>query len=134
MFGVPIGPFFVMNIVKPRINLAAVQSLSALGPFYAPASSLTKCSTEDDSRDLSETAAPLTAEAHRDIADRLKGAVFLAVREELAENIANPEATDLGARKAFAFARGLVEMMSDIAESEVERLVAQVQCFSALIS
>ena len=60
------------------------------------------------------------------IGDRLKGAVFLAVREELEENIAKPEAIDIGARKAFAFAKGPVEMMNAMPSDEVESLIRSV--------
>ena len=127
VFGVPIGPFFVMNIVKPRINLAAVQGLAALGPFYAPAQSLKTCGEADESWDLTDDAQALTTTAQTEIGDRLKGAVFLAVREELDENIARPEAIDIGARKAFAFAKGPVEMMSELWSREVDRLVDLAQ-------
>ncbi|MFV1602731.1 MULTISPECIES: 3-hydroxyacyl-CoA dehydrogenase family protein [unclassified Phaeobacter] len=122
VFGVPVGPFFVMNIVKPRINLAAVRSLASLGPFYAPAVSLQRCGDGDQYWDLSDCGTPLSETACRQISDRLKGAVFLAVQEELNEEIAEPEAIDLGARKAFAFAKGPVEMMRTLDEHALKRL------------
>ena len=34
------GPFAVMNLIKPRINLHAIRNLAPLGPFYAPAAAM----------------------------------------------------------------------------------------------
>lgn len=127
LFGVPVGPFFVMNIVKPRINLAAVQSLASLCPFYTPAQSLKDCGEADESWVLTKSETPLTATAQTEISNRLKGAVFLAVQEELNEEIARPEAIDLGAQKASAFAKGPIEMMSELGSREVGRLVELAQ-------
>ncbi len=123
VFGVPIGPFTVMNIVKPRINLAAIQSLSALGPFYSPSPSMVRCGGADELWDIEETDPPLTAATDTAIADRLAGAVFYAVREALAENVASPEDIDLGARKAFAFTKGPNEIMHEIGNAETQRLI-----------
>ena len=38
--GAAAGPFQVMNLIKPRINLHAIRNLAPLGPFYAPARSM----------------------------------------------------------------------------------------------
>ncbi|MBG6142666.1 3-hydroxybutyryl-CoA dehydrogenase [Labrenzia sp. EL_142] len=126
-FGVGIGPFAVMNIVKPRINLAAVRNLAELGEFYAPADSLQRLGDADGYWDMSSANAPLDENTVRRIGDRLKGAVFLAVLEELEERVATPEAIDNGARKAFTFARGPVELMHLSGEQEVRRLVELVK-------
>ncbi len=125
-FGVPIGPFAVMNIVKPRINLAAIHNLAHLGPFYAPAPSLIACGDSDGSWPLDDAPEPLGKAAHDTIAKRLQGAVFLAVRQALAEQVAAPEAIDLGARKAFAFKTGPVAMMDAIGKDAVEERITLV--------
>ena len=37
VLGAAAGPFAVMNLIKPRINLHAIRNLAPLGTFYAPA-------------------------------------------------------------------------------------------------
>lgn len=127
VLGVPVDPFFVMNIVKPRINLAAVRNLAHLGPFYAPAASLSTTGDANENWEIDETPSVLDPQSHAAIADRLQGAVFYPVLEALAEEVATVAAIDLGARKAFGFAMGPVEMMHSIRRSELERLIAAVQ-------
>ena len=76
---------------------------------------------------MTESGTPLSEAVYIQIAERLKGAVFLAVLEELEEQIAKPEAIDLGAREAFAFGNGPIEMMRSIPEQELTRLVDLVR-------
>jgi len=125
-FGVPIGPFAVMNIVKPRINLAAVRTLAHLGSFYAPSESLIACGDADEAWPLDKNPAPLDGAAQDMIAKRLQGAVFLAVKDELAEQVASAEAIDLGATKAFAFQTGPVAMMNALGTEAVAQRIALV--------
>ena len=126
LFGVPIGPFAVMNIVKPRINLAAIRSLTTLGPFYAPSRSMVQCGDADDSWDIVDSDMALDDSSQQTIAERLSGAVFRAVREALDEGIATADDIDLGARKAFAFAKGPNAMMEEIGTVETQRLIGLV--------
>ncbi|WP_282606225.1 3-hydroxyacyl-CoA dehydrogenase family protein [Pelagibius sp. Alg239-R121] len=126
VFGVAIGPFAVMNIVKPRINLAAVRNLTPLGSFYAPARSLETTGDADDDWDLTGDAR-IDVTTRTRIGDRLKGAIFLSVLEELTEQVAAPKDIDMGARRAFTFAKGPVEMMREEGAAKVKRLVCLVQ-------
>jgi 3-hydroxybutyryl-CoA dehydrogenase len=121
--GVAAGPFFVQNIIKPRINLHAVRNLKPLGAFYAPAAYLTKVGDAGESFDLGEDPGP---DATRDgpIADRLLGATFLPVLEELDEDVASPADIDMGAEVALRFGRQPCELMDSLGRGEVERLVA----------
>ena len=41
------GPFAVMNLIKPRINLHAIRNLAPLGPFYAPAAAMVAAGEAD---------------------------------------------------------------------------------------
>ncbi|MEX3010448.1 3-hydroxyacyl-CoA dehydrogenase NAD-binding domain-containing protein [Hoeflea sp. TYP-13] len=134
VFGVSAGPFFVMNIVKPRINLAAVRSLVSLGPFYEPAASLVTCGEADEAWDLSHGNTPLSQENCALIAERLQGAIFFAVLEEISEGVAAPDAIDRGAREAFTFAKGPVEMMKEMGPGEVARLINQVKYGDATLT
>jgi len=126
VLGVPVGPFFVMNIVKPRINLAAVRNLAHLGPFYEPAKSLSVTGDADENWEISATPAPLSVNNRQAIADRLQGAIFFAVKQELDEGVATAKAVDLGARNAFAFAKGPVEMMHTLGAVAVNDLISSV--------
>ncbi len=125
-FGVPLGPFSVMNIVKPRINLAAVRNLAHLGPFYTPSPGLVTCGEPDDDWPLEDNCPPLDQRAQTAIAERLMGAVFFAVQEELGEGVVDPEVLDLGATKAFAFRTGPVEMMQAMSPQKVGRVIGLV--------
>lgn len=127
VFGVPIGPFFVMNIVKPRINLAAVRNLSHLGLFYAPAKSLNAVGDANESWEISDKPSTLDAKDRQTVADRLQGAIFFAVKQELDEGVATAEAIDLGACRAFAFAKGPVEMMQTLGKDTVNKMIASVE-------
>jgi 3-hydroxybutyryl-CoA dehydrogenase len=120
--GVAAGPFFVQNIIKPRINLHAVRNLKPLGAFYAPADTLTRVGEAGESFELGEDPGP---DAARDgpIADRLLGAVFLPVLEELDEDVASPADIDMGAEVALRFGRQPCELMDSLGQAEVERLV-----------
>ncbi|WP_368344408.1 3-hydroxyacyl-CoA dehydrogenase NAD-binding domain-containing protein [Pelagovum sp. HNIBRBA483] len=126
VLGVPVGPFFVMNIVKPRINLAAIRNLAHLGPFYEPARSMSAIGDADASWEISDAPATLGASARQVITDRLLGAIFFAVKQELAEEVATAGAIDLGACRAFGFAKGPVEMMRDLGADAVNTLISSV--------
>jgi len=127
IFGVPVGPFYVMNIVKPRINLAAVRNLAHLGPFYAPAESLTKVGDADDAWDIDADPAPLSKHEVDVVALRLQGAIYRAVNEEIEEGVASPDDIDIGACRAFAFAVGPVQMMREAGDDKVSQAIATVE-------
>jgi 3-hydroxybutyryl-CoA dehydrogenase len=122
VLGVAAGPFFVQNIIKPRINLHAVRNLGPLGAFYAPADHLTKAGEANESFDLGEDPGP---DARRDtpIAERLLAATFLPVLEELDEDVASPADIDMGAEVALRFGRQPCELMDSLGRDEVARLV-----------
>jgi 3-hydroxyacyl-CoA dehydrogenase len=120
--GAAAGPFAVMNIIKPRINLDAVRNLAPLGPFYAPAASLITLGEAGGTWDIGAAPAPETALTP--IVDRLRAAVFLPVLEELDDAVATPEDIDMGAREALRFAEPPCALMDRLGRDEVARLVA----------
>jgi 3-hydroxybutyryl-CoA dehydrogenase len=126
-FGLAVGPFFVMNIIKPKINLAAIRNLAHLDPFYEPAASMVSYGDAGKSWNLTEQAEILKPKVARVISDRLKGAVFFAVLQALVEKVATPCDIDIGAQKAFTFTIGPCKMMVECGEAEVGRLVELVQ-------
>ena len=121
-FGVAIGPFAVQNIIKPRINLHAIQNLAPLGAFYAPAAGLiAQGSTDRPWAIVGEAPPALAVPPH--LVDRLRGAVFIAVLELLDEDVAAPADIDDGARLALRFARPPCALMDGLGAARVAALV-----------
>ncbi len=120
--GVPAGPFFVQNIIKPRINLHAIRNLAPLGDFYAPAPYLVSVGESEASFEIAEDDA-----GHADndglVADRLRGATFLPILEVLAEEVAGAGDIDMGAQQALRFS-GPCAQMDALGRHETERLIA----------
>ncbi|WP_050768476.1 3-hydroxyacyl-CoA dehydrogenase family protein [Salipiger bermudensis] len=125
VFDLAIGPFAVMNIIKPRINLNAVRNLGALGPSYAPAAGLIAVGEAGDAWQIDEAPEAPDAALARLIADRLRAALFLPVLEELAEDVASPEDIDTGARLALRFGRPPVALMRETGETELREIVSR---------
>jgi 3-hydroxybutyryl-CoA dehydrogenase len=121
-FGVAMGPFAVQNIIKPRINLHAIQNLAPLGAFYAPAAGLVAQGSSD--RPWAIEGEPPPAQAvPPGLVDRLRGAVFIAVLELLDEAVATPADIDDGARLALRFARPPCALMDELGAARVAALV-----------
>ncbi|GBD43906.1 3-hydroxyadipyl-CoA dehydrogenase [bacterium HR40] len=120
--GAAAGPFFVMNIIKPRINLHAIRNLGRLGPFYAPAASMIEHGEADRPFAIGEAGSiePQRAAVMR---DRLRAATFLPVLQELDEEVAGPADIDTGAREALRFAKPPCALMDELGREEVERLL-----------
>ncbi|MEX1236259.1 MAG: 3-hydroxyacyl-CoA dehydrogenase family protein [Roseovarius sp.] len=125
-FDLPLGPFAVMNIIKPRIALNAVQNLAGLGAFYHPASALIHAGTERDAWEISATPAPLDDETAQLIAERLRAALFLPVLEAVGEKVAAPDDFDLGARVALRFGMPPVAAMRALGRDRTVALITPV--------
>lgn len=121
--GAAAGPFRVQNLIKPRINLHAIQNLAPLGPFYAPAKSLIEVGEADRMWEIGEVG-EIPAERRAVIRDRIRLGVFLAVLQELDEGVASPADIDMGAREALRFAKPPCALMDQLGRAEVERIVA----------
>jgi len=122
VLGAAAGPFFVMNIIKPRINLHAIRNLEPLGPFYAPARAMVEHGEADRPFETGEAGA-IPEKRERTIGERLLGATFLPVLQELDEEVAEPAAIDLGAREALKFSRPPCALMDELGRGEVEGLI-----------
>lgn len=129
VFDLAIGPFAVMNIIKPRINLNAVRNLSALGPSYAPAEGLVATGEAGESWQIEETPEALPEPVAATIGARLRAATWLPVLEEPAEDVASPDAIDTGASLALRFGQPPVALMrakgADSVRKEVEAYCAR---------
>ncbi|MDX6751618.1 3-hydroxyacyl-CoA dehydrogenase family protein [Geminicoccaceae bacterium 1502E] len=120
--GAAAGPFLVMNLIKPRINLHAIRNLGPLGSFYAPAASMTETGEADRAWEIGE-ATPLEPAAEKEIADRLRAGAFLPVLQALDEDVTAPGGFDLGAREALKFGRPPCALMDELGRAEVERIL-----------
>jgi 3-hydroxybutyryl-CoA dehydrogenase len=121
--GAAAGPFAVMNLIKPRINLHAIRNLAPLGPFYAPARAMIEAGEADAPFAIEPSAEPAPARA-RPIADRLLAGCFLPVLQALDEEVAAPADFDRGAKEALKFGHGPCALMDELGQAEVARIVA----------
>lgn len=124
VFDLAVGPFAVMNIVKPSINLNAVSNLSSLGAFYSPAVGLREIGEAGNSWQIEDDAAPLPQKTADKIAQRLMAAVFLPVLDAISEDVAAPIAFDLGATNALRFGNPPIALMRSLGRSEVTDILA----------
>jgi 3-hydroxybutyryl-CoA dehydrogenase len=122
--GAAAGPFAVMNLIKPRINLHAIRNLAPLGPFYAPARAMMEAGEADRPFAIEPSAAGPAPDRARPIADRLLAGCFLPVLQALDEEVAAPADFDRGAREALKFGHGPCELMDELGHAEVARIVA----------
>ncbi len=121
--GAAAGPFFVMNIIKPRINLHAIRNLAPLGPFYAPAASMERTGDADANWEIGE-AGEIPAERAQAIANRLRAGCFLPTLQELDEGVAEPQVIDHGAREALKLARPPCASMDSLGKDKVAAIIA----------
>lgn len=122
IFDLAMGPFAVMNIVKPKIMLNAVQNLSDMGPFYTPAAGLMTAGAGTELWQIAEDPPALSPEARKTVEDRLRGAVWLPVLDAISEEVASPEDFDLGAKLALRFGLPPVAAMRAAGRAEVSRI------------
>lgn len=122
-FDLPLGPFAVMNIVKPRIALHAVQNLSELGPFYHAAPGLRRAGAELDAWPIDEDDESLSKNVAEDVKNRLSAALFLPVLQAIGERVAAPDDFDLGARLALRFGVPPVAAMRNLGRASTVELI-----------
>ena len=122
--GAAAGPFVVINLVGPQVLLHSQENLYPLGAFYEPAPSVRRVGAAGGEWDIG---APTTPDEARDrtIADRLLGAVFLALLEALDETVAAPDEIDLGARLALKFGKPPCALMDTLGREAVALRIAR---------
>lgn len=122
VFGAAAGPFVVINLVGSQVLLHSQDNLRPLGEFYTPAASVERVGQEQG---LWEIGDPSPSDVARDtaIAERLMGATFLPVLQELDEDVAAPGDIDLGAKLALKFGKPPCAVMDALGGDEVGRLI-----------
>lgn len=123
-FGTKAGPFKVMDLTKPEIALHSTRTLERLGAFYAPAAGLVAKAAAGGSWQVPETDGEGADD--RTIRDRLFGAVLLAVKGALAQQVAIAADIDLGARIGLQWRWQPCAAMTALGEDEVDRLIGLV--------
>ncbi|PVA09828.1 hypothetical protein DC366_11975 [Pelagivirga sediminicola] len=122
-FDLAMGPFAVMNIVRPRIALNAVQNLAGLGAFYTPTAALIAAGETNEPWQIEDDPAPLPDAVQQQVADRLRAALFLPVLEAIGEDVAAPDDLDLGARMALRFGLPPVQAMRALGRARTEEVI-----------
>jgi 3-hydroxybutyryl-CoA dehydrogenase len=122
-FGAAAGPFRVMNLIKPHIHLQALRNLAELGAFYAPAPKMVEVGEAGGTFDINQPLAPVDEVQLQAMIDRIRGATFLAVLQELDEGVADPRTIDTGAKLALKFSRLPCELMDSLGRSAVAALI-----------
>lgn len=120
--GIAAGPFLVMNLVGMQTMAHAAENLLPHGLFYAPAAKVRQLGASKGTWEIGDPPAP-DAAAEKTILDRLWGATFLPVLQELDEDVAKPAEIDMGAGLALRFGKAPCATMDTMGRAEVERLI-----------
>lgn len=120
--GIAAGPFLVMNLVGMQTMAHAAENLEPHGSFYAPTAKVKEMGADNGKWEIGEPPAP-DAAADAKIADRLWGATFLPVLQELDEEVASPAEIDMGAGLALRFGKAPCVTMDSMGQEEVGRLI-----------
>ncbi len=122
VFGAAAGPFVVINLVGSQVLLHSQDNLRQLGDFYTPAPSVERVGREQGRWEIGDPSPP---DEVRDaaIAERLMGATFLPVLQELDEDVASPGDIDMGAKLALKFGKPPCAVMDTLGAGEVARLI-----------
>lgn len=123
-FGVPAGPFRVMNLTKPVIMLRAMQGLERLGPFYRPARGLLRIGGEGADWPIDDDPPALPDATRQEVARRLTMALCRPAAEVLAAGAVAPEDLDRGAREALRFQRTPITLLQELSPDSRRRLEA----------
>ncbi|BAR98070.1 enoyl-CoA hydratase [Blastochloris viridis] len=123
-FDAAAGPFRVLNLIKPGINLDAIRNLAELGAFYAPAPKMVEIGETGGTFEVDRPLAPMDEVQYDTVIRRVRGATFLAVLQELDEEVADARVLDTGAKLAFKFSRPPCALMDSLGRRAVEALVA----------
>lgn len=120
--GIAAGPFLVMNLVGMQTMAHAAENLEPHGAFYAPTGKVKEMGANNSKWDIGQTDS-LKEATDAEILERLWGAIFLPVLQELDENVASPGEIDMGAGMALRFGKAPCATMDAMGAEEVSRLI-----------
>ncbi|MCJ7873403.1 3-hydroxyacyl-CoA dehydrogenase family protein [Phaeobacter sp. J2-8] len=102
--GCPIGPFEVMNFIKPEIVLHAQCNLGALGDFYQPAAGLARLVEKGEQWQIEDE--PLRLEDAEKARRALQRGILIPAAALREEGVAHPADIDRCAKSALKWANG----------------------------
>lgn len=119
------GPFFVLNFANgnPIIQEANQLQAEQEGQHYAPASIFQTAGRWDTVNPGQKV--EVDASIAGDIRDRLLGILFSQSVDILDRDIGTAADLDMGCRLALAFKKGPLQLMHELGEQEVERILNQ---------
>jgi len=120
-FGVPMGPFELMNVTGVPIALHAATTLGrSFGSFYAPPELLQQQVEAGKTWDLT---GPVEISQTGKITKRMRAAVFYVACQLVDEQAGTREAVDIGARVGLRWPRGPFELINDFGVEQALELV-----------
>lgn len=130
VFGIGMGPFELMNVTGVPVAYHAEKTLEIFGTLYKVAKALEK-KTEEKQQwkwEISEDSLINNSHAAVDqaIKERMLGVVFFICSQILDEEICSASEIDRGAKIGLRWKRGPVELMRELGENEVTRLIVNI--------
>ena len=125
------GPFFVLNFANGNAIIPEVNTIQMEeeGEHYRPADifgSIAVWNTVPMGKSVD-----VSPEKTRLIRDRLLGVLFSQTVDILDRSIGDASDLDLGCRLALGFKKGPLELMGDLGEQEVTRILTEFAAFKA---
>lgn len=124
-FGIGMGPFALMNATGVPVAYHAEKTLEVFGDLYKVSGRL---KAQADSGKFWDTSGDITSDEsiRKAVSDRLMGTVFYVCAQLLDEKVCSAVDINRGARIGLRWKKGPVEMMKQLGEHEVKRLVAAI--------
>ncbi len=125
IFGIGMGPFALMNATGVPVAYHSQKTLEIFGSLYKVSERLKQQTESKQNWKLAEEIS--TDETLRKkISERMQGVVFLVCSQLLDEKVCAATDINRGARIGLRWRKGPVEMMQQLGEAEVQRMVKQI--------
>ena len=130
VFGITLGPFELMNATGVPIAYHSEKTLELFGNLYKVANALEK-QTKDNKPWTWESIGELHVNilhpiVKKEIRDRMLGIVFFICSQILDEEICSASEIDRGAKIGLKWKKGPIELMKELGEEEVMRLIVNI--------
>ncbi|MFO7772564.1 MAG: 3-hydroxyacyl-CoA dehydrogenase/enoyl-CoA hydratase family protein [Dehalococcoidia bacterium] len=120
------GPFYVLNMAKGNPIIVEANTLQAEeGPHYLPAPILNSVAEWQTLRPGTPLEVP--EQIKNAVRDRLLGALFSQSFDVINRGIGIPEDLNFGCQVALGFRKGPFDIMKELGEAEVMRIMAKFQ-------
>jgi len=124
-FGITMGPFELMNVTGVPVAMHAEKTLEIFGSLYTVAPGLEKQVALKENWNLSGGVSASESDI-KTIRERMLGVVFFICSQILQEGICSASEIDRGAKIGLRWKKGPVEMMRELGEKEIQRLVVML--------